>query len=109
MTESAGGGVTRITAAKNAAKSLVSILFGDAAIKDHLRIGLVPWNSKVKVALNGVTYNSALTTTQTVPALHQPADRAEPDPDLLRQQLAGAVALGAAVELARLRLPALHP
>ncbi len=72
MTSSAGGGLTRIQAARNAANTLVGILFGDDETKDLLKIGLVPWNSKVNVTRNGVAFNSALTTTQTVPTFKNP-------------------------------------
>jgi Mg-chelatase subunit ChlD len=52
MTSQAGNGQTRIQAARNAANSLVGILFGDDSTKDLLKIGLVPWNSKVNVTYN---------------------------------------------------------
>jgi Flp pilus assembly protein TadG len=72
MTSSAGGGKTRIQAARDAANSLVGILFGDDETKDLLKIGLVPWNSKVNVTRNGVTFNSSLTASQTVPTFKNP-------------------------------------
>ena len=72
MTTSAGGGKTRIQAARSAATTLVNILFGSNATNSLLKIGLVPWNSKVKVTLSGTTYNSALTTSQTVPSFKNP-------------------------------------
>lgn len=68
----AGGGLSRIAAARNAANELVSILFGADETKPLLNIGLVPWNSKVKVMLNGVAYNSAATTTTAVPTFTNP-------------------------------------
>lgn len=61
MSSSAGSGQTRIQAARSAANSLVSILFGSDETKALLKIGLVPWNSKVNVWRNGVTFNPALT------------------------------------------------
>ncbi len=72
MGSSAGGGQTRIQAARSAANTLVGILFGDAASSTLLNIGLVPWNSKVNVTRNGTTFNSALTTFQTVPTFKNP-------------------------------------
>ncbi|HEU0071281.1 MAG TPA: pilus assembly protein [Alphaproteobacteria bacterium] len=72
MSSSAGSGQTRIQAARTAATTLVDILFGTDGVKDLLKIGLVPWNSKVNVTRNGVTFNSALTTFQTVPAFKNP-------------------------------------
>ncbi|HEY4135031.1 MAG TPA: pilus assembly protein [Alphaproteobacteria bacterium] len=65
MSTSAGGGLTRIQAARTAANSLVSILFGTTATSSVVNIGLVPWNSKVNVTRNGVTFNSALTVTDS--------------------------------------------
>jgi Flp pilus assembly protein TadG len=49
MNEDAGSGQTRIQAARSAANTLVGILFGDDETKNLLKIGLVPWNSKVNV------------------------------------------------------------
>lgn len=66
------GGTTRIAAARTAAVSLVDILFGSDTTKELLKIGLVPWNSKVNVMISGETYNSALTTTVAVPAFVNP-------------------------------------
>lgn len=57
----------RIYAARNAAKELVNILFGDAETKELLKIGIVPWNAKVNVTTNGVAFNSAGTTSEAVP------------------------------------------
>jgi Mg-chelatase subunit ChlD len=67
-----GGGTTRIEAARQAAKTLVAILFGEDAIKDKLKIGLVPWNGKVNVTLNGTTFYDADTTSETVSAFTNP-------------------------------------
>lgn len=53
MGRSDGAGDTRINAARTAATTLVDILFGDEAIKDTLKIGLVPWNGKVNVTVDG--------------------------------------------------------
>ncbi len=72
MSWSAGGGQSRIQAARTAASELVNILFGQEAIKNLLKIGVVPWNSKVKATLNGTTFDPLLTTTQTVPVFNNP-------------------------------------
>ena len=62
MTWSAIGGGSRIEAARSAAHTLINILFGTSPSKDLLGIGLVPWNSKVNVTIDGETYDPALTT-----------------------------------------------
>ncbi len=67
-----GGGQTRIGAARAAATELVNILFGADETKALLRIGLVPWNGKVNVTLNGTTYDSSATTTEIVPTFTHP-------------------------------------
>jgi Putative Flp pilus-assembly TadE/G-like len=72
MNSGVGGGVTRIQAARDAAKILVGILFGQDAIKDKLKIGLVPWNGKVNVTLNGTMFDSAQTTTSAVDPFTNP-------------------------------------
>lgn len=72
MGESAGGGQTRLTAAKNAAKELIDILYGSAETKDLLTIGLVPWNAKVKVMVQGQAYNHSLRHSNAVPAFTNP-------------------------------------
>lgn len=58
MTSSVPGGGSRITAARNAAIDLVEILFGEDETKPLLKIGVVPWNSKVNITLNGTTFDS---------------------------------------------------
>ncbi len=72
MTWSAGGGGSRIQAARAAATNLIDILFGEDAIENLLKIGLVPWNSKVNVLLEGTTFDSAQTVTEAVPAFTNP-------------------------------------
>lgn len=67
-----GGGGSRIAAARTAAKDLVDILFGSDATKDLLKIGLVPWNSKVNVMLRGTAFDPALTVTEAVPSFTNP-------------------------------------
>ncbi len=64
MSGSMGG--SRITAARNAATELVNILFGSDASNDLLSIGLVPWNGKVNITLNGTAFNSGDTVSQVV-------------------------------------------
>ncbi|CCQ73542.1 VWA domain-containing protein [Magnetospira sp. QH-2] len=65
-------GVKRITAARNAANDLIDILFGNSSTKDLLNIGLVPWNGKVNVMLDGQLYNSGATTTEAVASFTNP-------------------------------------
>jgi Flp pilus assembly protein TadG len=72
MASSAAGGGTRISAARTAATELVNILFGTDATKEFLKIGLVPWSSKVKIWLDGTTYSSSGTTWTTVPSFTNP-------------------------------------
>ena len=72
MSSNAPGGGSRIAAARNAATELVDILFGSDDTKELLNIGLVPWNGKVNVTLNGVPFDETLTTTQAVPAFVNP-------------------------------------
>ncbi|MBT5050330.1 MAG: VWA domain-containing protein [Rhodospirillaceae bacterium] len=72
MSLPAVGGGTRIEAARAAATEMVDILFGNEATKSLLKIGLVPWNSKVNVQLNGTTFDDTLTNTISVPAFVNP-------------------------------------
>lgn len=72
MTASATGGGTRIEAARAAATELVNVLFGPDETKELLNIGLVPWNGKVNVTLNGSVFDQALTVTQPVAAFTNP-------------------------------------
>lgn len=69
---SSAGSQTRIAAARSAATELVNILFGQDSIKNMLKIGLVPWNSKVNAMLRGAAYDPALTVSQAVPAFTNP-------------------------------------
>ncbi len=66
------GGTTRIGAARAAATELVEILFGHNDGKDLLAIGLVPWNGKVNVTLDGTWYDPSLTQTVSVPTYANP-------------------------------------
>ncbi|MFQ5617799.1 MAG: pilus assembly protein TadG-related protein [Rhodospirillales bacterium] len=74
MNSSAAGGGTRIAAARRAATDLINILFGSDSSKARLNIGLVPWNGKVNVTIDGTVFDPALTTTQAVPAFVNPED-----------------------------------
>lgn len=76
MLEAAGGRQSRIQAAQSAAINLANILFGEAETKNLLKIGIVPWSSKVNVMWDGTTFNSALTTFTTVPSYKNPIARA---------------------------------
>jgi Mg-chelatase subunit ChlD len=68
----AGGGRTRIQAARSAANELINILFGADGNKDLLKIGVVPWNGKVRVMLNGVAYDADGTTPHAVSTFTNP-------------------------------------
>ena len=72
MTWSDGSGGIRIDAAQDAATNLVNILFGDDATKEHLMIGLVPWNGKVNITINESIFDEDLTTSETVPTFINP-------------------------------------
>lgn len=72
MGGSAGGGGTRIAAARTAGTELVNILYGNQASNAKLNIGLVPWNGKVNVQRDGTVFDPAATVTQAVPAFVNP-------------------------------------
>ncbi|MBL6946980.1 MAG: pilus assembly protein, partial [Rhodospirillales bacterium] len=72
MTSSSGSGTSRITAARDAANILVDILFGNEGTKDLLQIGLVPWNGKVNITLNGSIFDDTLTVTQAITGFTNP-------------------------------------
>ena len=72
MTSSAGGGQSRIAAARAAAKDLVNILFGNEETKALLNIGIVPWNGKVNITRNGTAFDPGATVTTAVPAFTNP-------------------------------------
>ncbi len=69
-----GGGAkgTRIQAARKAATELINILFSGDSSKAVLNIGLVPWNGKVNVTIDGTVFDPALTTTVAQPAFTNP-------------------------------------
>ncbi len=71
MGNSVSGGGTRIAAAREAAEELVNILFGEDETKALLKIGIVPWNGKVNITLNGTTFDPAQTVPEAVdPYVH---------------------------------------
>ncbi len=67
-----GGGGSRLDAAKQAAKDLLDILYGDDNSKDLLNVGLVPWSAKVNVGVEGQVFDDNLTTAHTVPTFINP-------------------------------------
>ena len=71
MGDSVAGG-RKIDAARNAAKTLVDILFGPDATKELLKIGVVQWDSNVNVTNLGSTFSSGGTTTVAVPSFANP-------------------------------------
>jgi len=73
---SSSGSTTRIAAARQAAKDLVDILYGDNGANDLLNIGLVPWNAKVNVMLEGSAYDSSLTASDPVAGFTNPISNA---------------------------------
>lgn len=70
------GGSSRMAAAREAAKTLVGILFGSSSSKALLNMGVVPWSSKVNVTLDGVGYDSSKTTTKLVSTFTNPISKA---------------------------------
>jgi Mg-chelatase subunit ChlD len=66
MGDTDGAGATRIEAARAAASTLVDILYGQSASKDLLNVGVVPWNGKVNVFLEGTTYDPAGLSAESV-------------------------------------------
>ncbi len=75
MSGSMGSGLgsgTRMSAARQAASDLIDILYGDNSEKDLLNVGLVPWNSKVNITLDGTTFDSDLTTQVDIAAFTNP-------------------------------------
>lgn len=65
-------GVQKIAAARDAATTLVNILFGANATNDLLHIGIVPWNSKVNVSTTGQTYTNTWTQVCSGPNFVNP-------------------------------------
>jgi Flp pilus assembly protein TadG len=71
-TRDPGQTLTRLAATKQAAKELVTIVFGGDTRKELLNIGLVPWSSKVNVMIDGQTFNAGLTRSVGVPQFTAP-------------------------------------
>lgn len=59
MDDSAGGGVSKLQAAKSAANTLVNILYGSKTTIDNLWIGLVPFSQTVNVGKSHTSWISA--------------------------------------------------
>ena len=62
MNDSAGGGVTKMQAAKNASNSLLNILYGTENTSENLWVGLVPFSQAVNIGSSRSTWttNTAL-------------------------------------------------
>lgn len=75
MDNDVDGGGTRIEAARLASTELIDILFGDDALKSLLKIGVVPWSAKVKVMINGTTFDPSATTATAVPTFTNPVPK----------------------------------
>ena len=67
-----GRTITRLEASKQAAKELITILFGGDASKELLNIGLVPWSSKVNVMIEGKAFDPSVRNTVAVPTFKVP-------------------------------------
>ena len=61
-----------VTRTFDAATDLVDILYGNNGANDLLNIGVVPWNAKVNVTLDGTTFDSSLTTSVPVAGFTNP-------------------------------------
>lgn len=72
MNSAAVGGGTRIQAARNAAAILINILFGPNQSNEFLNIGLVPWNSKVNVQIEGTDFDPSETEEVAVSSFVNP-------------------------------------
>jgi len=59
MDDPAGGGVSKISAAKSAANSLVNILFGSNATVPNLYIGLVPFSQAVNIGTGHASWTTS--------------------------------------------------
>ncbi len=59
MDDPAGGGISKITAAKNAANSLVNILFGSNTTVPNLWIGLVPFSQGVNIGTSRSSWTAS--------------------------------------------------
>lgn len=72
MGSGGGGGMTRIAAARQAAKTLTNILYGNEPNSEYIRIGVVPWNAKVNVTYDGVAYDEDQTVEVPVSTFTNP-------------------------------------
>lgn len=70
------GGARKIDAARAAAQTLVDTLFGSSETKDLLKMGLVTWNSNVRILDIGQSYSRSNTTSKTVTAFKSPYNNA---------------------------------
>jgi Flp pilus assembly protein TadG len=66
------GGTKKIDAARTAAQTLVDSLFGSAATKDLLKMGLVTWSANARILDIGATYSPSQTTSQTISGFKNP-------------------------------------
>ncbi len=58
MTDSAGGGVSKMTAAKSAATDLINILYGSNTTLDNLWVGLVPFAQAVNIGTSRASWTT---------------------------------------------------
>ncbi|MGH7002764.1 MAG: pilus assembly protein TadG-related protein, partial [Alphaproteobacteria bacterium] len=65
-------GVKKVDAARTAAHTLVDSLFGTAETKELLKMGLLTWNSNVRILPIGQAYNPHTTTSQAVTSYTNP-------------------------------------
>lgn len=79
MGSSGGNGMSRIAAARQAAKTLTNVLYGNDNTKEYVRIGLVPWNAKVNVTYDGMAYDEGQTVEIPVPTFTNPYTGAAQD------------------------------
>ncbi len=73
-TDDAGGGKTRIEAARDAANALLDAIYGSEDTVAGVKVGIVPWSSKVNVTRNGVAFNPSATTSSSVASFNNPID-----------------------------------
>ncbi len=66
------GGKRKINAARDAAKQLVEILYGNQTSNPFLKIGLVPWNGNVNVWIDKTKWNNKLTQKKSVATFKHP-------------------------------------
>lgn len=66
------GGTKKITAARNAARTLVDVLFGSSETKELLKMGLVTWNANARILPIGYTYQRDQATSKSVTTFRNP-------------------------------------